>query len=181
MSGKNRQTPRDAGRLDALALLRGMSPVLLGLAVVAVAAGGFVGWRLLDSGGGEDRSASVAAAGAAGTQQKLPSFVASAPARVQDAYTFIAAGSEEATFIPCYCGCGPHSGHRWIRDCFVKDWTSTGIVYDEHGSGCDICVTIALTLKKGLGDGQSLASIRKGIDAKYGQLAPPTDTPLPPE
>ena len=179
MSGRRRQTSRDAGRPDPRALLGSLSPVLLGLAVVAVIAIGFAGWRLLDSDGSGDRSAAVAAGGGAGTQQKLPSFVTSGPARVREAYTFIAAGGDEATFIPCYCGCGEHSGHRWIRDCFVKDWTSTGVVFDRHGADCDICVTIALTLKKGLADGQKLASIRKGIDARYGELAPPTDTPLP--
>jgi branched-chain amino acid transport system ATP-binding protein len=101
-------------------------------------------------------------------------------ARVQEAYTYAAAHGDEMTYMPCYCGCGDHSGHRWVRDCFVKEWATGGIKYEPHGSGCDVCVSIALDVKAGLAKGQSLSAIRKYVDAKYSKLGPGTNTPLPP-
>jgi hypothetical protein len=176
MSTNRRKTPGGGGRAERASAMSSWWPLVLGLAVVLVAAMLFIGVRTLSGGDSGGASAPVAAA----SGQKLPSFITDSPARVQEAYAFVSMRGDETTFMPCYCGCGTHSGHRWIRDCFVKDWTASGVVYDNHGSGCDICVTIALTLKKGIADGQSLASIRKGIDAKYGQPGPPTNTPLPP-
>jgi len=112
--------------------------------------------------------------------QALPAFLTSATERVRSAYTFAASHGAELAYIPCYCGCGQHSGHRDVRDCFIKSQTAAGITYDDHGSGCDICVSIVLDVKSKLGDGQSLAATRKFIDARYSKIGPGTNTPLPP-
>jgi len=184
MSAKNQRrrladsTSSDAAS-DAAALIRGWLPVIVGL-VVVVGAGLWFGGFIPTGTGENNGDAASAARGTSSWNQTLPSFISSAPTEVQEAYAFVAANPNETQYIPCYCGCGEHSGHRWIRDCFVKDWTASGITYDAHGSGCDICVNIALELKNGLAKGQSLATIRKTVDSKYSTYGGGTDTPLPP-
>ena len=179
---KPRRAQADARGGDALSdvasLARGWLPVIVGLAVVVGAGLWFGG--LIPTGADDTGGRASAAPGASSSTQSLPSFISDAPAEVQQAYTFVAAHPDETQYVPCYCGCGEHSGHRWIRDCFVKDYTASGVTYDEHGSGCDICVNIALEVKNGLAKGQSLAAIRKTVDDKYSSVGPPTDTPLPP-
>jgi hypothetical protein len=171
---------RDEGGFAALgSAMRDWLPVIVGLVVVVGAGLWFSG--LIPAGTGSSSEGTVSdASDASSSSQSLPSFITNSPGDVQQAYTFVAAHPDETQYIPCYCGCGEHSGHRWIRDCFVKDYTASGITYDEHGSGCDICVNIALALKDGLAKGQSLATIRKTVDNMYSSVGPPTDTPLPP-
>jgi hypothetical protein len=139
---------------------------------------------LLPSGSSSMHQAAAPAAtshASSADQPTLPAFLGGATSRVKEAYTYAAmADSKDLEFIPCYCGCGAHSGHRWVRDCFVKDWTSSGINWDSHAANCDICVSIALEAKKRLGEGQSVSAVRKFIDGKYGSLGPGTNTPLPP-
>ncbi len=185
MSTKDRR--RDGGHhttgASPASLIRGWLPVIAGL-VVVVGAGLWFGGLLPMGSGGDDGSKGPAARAASSSSsswdQTLPDFISSAPAEVQEAYAFVAAPPSETQYIPCYCGCGEHSGHRWVRDCFVKDWSQSGITYDAHGSGCDICVNIALEVKNGLAKGQSLSTIRKTVDSKYASIGAGTDTPLPP-
>jgi len=155
--------------------------------VVVVGAGLWFGGLIPTRGGGSDagtasaaRPASSSSSGSTSSGQAVPSFIRTASAEVQEAYAFVAAHPTETQYMPCYCGCGEHSGHRWVRDCFVKNWSQSGVTYDAHGSGCDICVNIALDVKSGLAKGQSLTAIRKAIDAKYSDVGPGTNTPLPP-
>jgi hypothetical protein len=155
---------------------------LLAAAILVVVAGLWFGGLLPVGGAGEHADvapASVSRATPSG-QQTLPQFIVAAAPRVRDAYDFAAGHSAELAYIPCYCGCGGHSGHRNVRDCFVKQQTSSGITYDDHGSGCDICVSIVLDVKTMQGQGQSLAATRKYIDATYSKIGPGTNTPLPP-
>jgi hypothetical protein len=155
-------------------------PVIVGLSVV-VATGLWFGGLLPSRSGAERQSATTAlVTGAAPSNQPMPDFISSATPRVQEAYTYAAAHGDELQQMPCYCGCGVHSGHRWVRDCFVKDWTASGIKFEAHGSGCDVCVSIALDVKNGLGNGQSIAAVRKFIDSKYSKIGPGTNTPPPP-
>ena len=181
MSTKKRAPgPEDRGDNDAMTLIRGWLPVIVGL-VVVVGAGLWFGGLIPTGSGGDDGSTAPAArAESSSSKQSLPAFITGAPAQVQQAYTFVAIHTNETQYVPCYCGCGEHSGHRWVRDCFVKDWTASGVTYDDHGSGCDICVDIALEVKSGLAKGQSLATIRKTVDSKYSSAGGGTDTPLPP-
>ncbi len=113
----------------------------------------------------------------------LPPYVAKAPLMVQEAYAYVAEHPETTGYIPCYCGCGRHSGHRSAHDCFVAGRGADGSVadYDPHGSGCAMCVDIVLITKRMAGKGDSLAAIRKSVDGKYGSLGPPTNTPPIPQ
>lgn len=167
--------------MRAASLLWSWSPIIVGIAIVLAAGLWFGG--LLSSGGAEHHNAAPSAVSEAvpsQQQQQLPAFVAGASDRVQEAYAYAAAHGDMLVYIPCYCGCGDHSGHRWVRDCFVKQWAASGITWDQHGSQCDVCVSIALDAKSKLGEGQSLATVRKYIDAKYSKIGPGTNTPLPP-
>ncbi|MCX9013372.1 MAG: hypothetical protein OIN89_01000 [Candidatus Methanoperedens sp.] len=74
---------------------------------------------------------------------KLPSY-AYTNALTLKAYTFATEHPELLEQIPCYCGCGDHSGHRYLRDCFIHDDGT----YDEHASFCDICIGEALKVQK---------------------------------
>jgi len=68
--------------------------------------------------------------------------------------------------IPCYCGCGGHSGHRFLRDCFIKD----DMTYDEHGSFCDICIGEAIKVQAYLASGKTLREARTLIDEEYSKI-----------
>ena len=175
------QSPSKASETQSGSTARAALPVLLG-AVAVLGAGLWFG-GLLPGFGGESASAP-----AANTQistsnsrsQALPAFLTSATPRVRSAYEFAAGHGDELAYIPCYCGCGQHSGHKSVRDCFIRSQTAGGVTYDDHGSGCDICVSIVLDVQSKLGGGQSLASIRSFVDGKYSKLGPGTNTPLPP-
>jgi len=106
----------------------------------------------------------------------MPAYVYLHP-DIEAAYTYAASESGAALeWIPCYCGCGPHSGHTNNRDCFVRPG---GAGFDEHGSQCAVCVDIALSVRDALAQGKTLAQARALVDARYAGY-PPTDTPLPP-
>lgn len=155
---------------------------MLAGAAVIVAAGLWFGGIVPPGGSGEHLSAVTAPAStaAASRQQAQPSFLSDASPRVREAYAFAAGHGDDLIYIPCYCGCGEHSGHRNVRDCFIKQQTAAGITYDDHGSGCDICVSIVLDVKAKQAEGQTLAATRKFIDARYSKIGPGTNTPLPP-
>jgi len=111
-----------------------------------------------------------------GSGPAMPAY-AHRTADVEAAYTFAHSDAGESLqWIPCYCGCGTHSGHDNNRDCFVKP---DGTGFDEHGSQCDVCVDIALRVNRGQADGQSLQEIRASVDAAYAGYLP-TDTSMPP-
>jgi hypothetical protein len=99
---------------------------------------------------------------------------------VREAYDFAATHGAQLSYIPCYCGCGGHSGHRNVRDCFIKNRSASGITYEEHGSQCDVCVSIVLDAKEMLARGDTLAMVRAAIDEAYADVGPATDTALPP-
>jgi hypothetical protein len=85
-------------------------------------------------------------------------------------------------WMPCYCGCGEHSGHKNARDCFVKATSSSGnIQFDDHGSTCDVCIDIALRAREMTVADQPLSEIRAAVDEEFSDIGPGTDTPLPPE
>jgi hypothetical protein len=110
-----------------------------------------------------------------------PAFVTDAPARTQAAYAYAIARPDVLRWLPCYCGCGP-IGHRSNLDCFFVARFSAGdpIVFEQHGSYCDICVETALLADAMLRDGKTLLQVRAAVDASFGGLAPGTLTELPP-
>lgn len=110
-----------------------------------------------------------------------PAFVREAPSRTQAAYAYAIARPDVLRWLPCYCGCGP-IGHRSNLDCFVVARFSAGepIVFEQHGSYCDVCVETALLADAMLRDGKTLIQVRAAVDAMFGGLAPGTLTELPP-
>ncbi|MFN8447820.1 MAG: PCYCGC motif-containing (lipo)protein [Anaerolineae bacterium] len=113
------------------------------------------------------------------SESSMPDFVHSAPAHVRDAYRFAAANPREMEKYPCYCGC-VHLGHTSARACFVKKIDAAGLItFDNHASGCGICVDITLDVMRLLREGKSSPEIRTYIDATYSQSGPSTNTPLP--
>ena len=162
-------------------------PVLLGAVAIVGAGLWFAG--ILPPGGGDKRHETAPASvsqstssqqSTSGQQQALPRFVTAAGSRAEAAYDFAAGNGAQLEYIPCYCGCGEHSGHRSVRDCFIKTQTLTSITYDNHGADCYVCVEIVLDVEAQLGEGQPLAAVRSYIDGKYSKVGPGTDTPLPP-
>ncbi|HEU4759863.1 MAG TPA: PCYCGC motif-containing (lipo)protein [Dehalococcoidia bacterium] len=112
---------------------------------------------------------------------QYPDYVVSGSADVAMAYQFAMDRPDAMMWMPCYCGCGGHSGHKSARNCFIKEGsTSSNIQFDEHGAGCAMCVSIALDVKKMTEEGQSLRETRLFIDGKYGGNGGGTNTPMPP-
>ena len=112
---------------------------------------------------------------------RMPDYVMSAPEDVQMAYQFAMDRPDIMMWMPCYCGCGGHAGHKSAKNCFIKESsTASNIQVDEHGAGCQMCVTIALDIKAMTEEGRSLKEIRTYIDDKFGDIGPGTDTPMPP-
>ena len=62
--------------------------------------------------------------------------------------------------LPCFCGCMSSFGHKNNLFCFK----------DQHGSGCDMCQSIALDARKMHDQGMSIAQIRENIKTRYSRL-----------
>lgn len=111
----------------------------------------------------------------------LPRFLDDQPNVVRNAYVLAAMSADLLPWIPCYCGCGESAGHESNLNCFIHEVKEDGsVVWDDHGTRCDVCLEIAVEsvlLKK---EGRSLQEIRDAIDAKYKEgYAAPTPTPMP--
>lgn len=92
------------------------------------------------------------------------------------AYTYATKNPEILEQIPCYCGCGGHSGHRFLRDCYIHDdWT-----YDEHARYCDVCIGEAMKVQSYLASGKTLKEARALIDKEYGAKYAEGRTSTPP-
>ncbi len=93
---------------------------------------------------------------------KLPSYAYTNPITLK-AYKYATEHPEILEQIPCYCGCGGHSGHRFLRDCYIHDdWA-----YDEHASFCDVCVGEAIKVQSYLASGKTLKEARILIDDEF--------------
>lgn len=111
----------------------------------------------------------------------LPSFLDQKPARTKLAYQAAAKLHDTLQWIPCYCGCGESAGHRNNLNCFIHEIREDGtVVWDDHGTRCDVCVSIALQSAAMKSEGKSDLEIRQFIDAAYQNgYASPTDTAMP--
>jgi Protein of unknown function with PCYCGC motif len=109
-----------------------------------------------------------------------PDYVRALPAEWQAAYAFALASPEVLQWLPCYCGCGG-MGHRSNLDCFFQRREAQAeVVYEEHGSYCDICVDTANMAASMLREGKTMIQIRAAVDLAFGDRGPGTDTVLPP-
>lgn len=181
MSGRSRrhaQPKLHASQAEPLTRrIAGVLPVAAPAVVIIVAGLWFGGFFS----GGNDSGPLPAASQRPVSDGALPSFVSAGGGRVIAAYEYALAAADKLVYIPCYCGCGEHSGHKSVRDCFIKSIDASGVTYDEHGAGCDMCVSIVLDVQRLLAEGKSLAEARAYVDETYAGIGSPTDTPLPPE
>ncbi len=109
----------------------------------------------------------------------LPAFLNDAAPRVREAYQYAVANPHELENYPCFCGCGK-MGHKSNLNCYVKSVATDGtITFDNHASGCGICVDITQDVMRLKSEGQTPLQIRRYVDSHYSSYGPSTDTPLP--
>lgn len=115
------------------------------------------------------------------SRDELPTFLNEYSENIQIIYQAAGKSTELLQWIPCYCGCGDHAGHRSSLNCFVKQVNQNGsVVWDDHGTRCNVCLEIAAEAIKMKQDGKTVKEIRQYIDEKYKEgYANPTDTPMP--
>lgn len=139
-------------------------------AIFLLLAGGLI----LTACGGSSESAASSAGAAA-----LPDWVRDDPPRVREAYQYAAANPDELRKYPCYCGCGA-MGHTSNLSCYIQNIAPDGaITFDNHASGCGICVDITQDVMRLKAQGQSSPAVRAYIDAQYSPFGPGTNTAFP--
>ncbi|GMK37118.1 hypothetical protein PCCS19_01710 [Paenibacillus sp. CCS19] len=111
----------------------------------------------------------------------LPSFLDGLPEQVVLAYQAAAITRDTLAWIPCYCGCGGSAGHESNLNCFIAEVEADGsVVWDDHGTRCDVCVNTVLQTVQMKQEGKSVKEIRTAIDDAYKVgYAKPTATPMP--
>ncbi|WP_246070461.1 PCYCGC domain-containing protein [Paenibacillus kobensis] len=111
----------------------------------------------------------------------LPSFLSGLTNQIALAYKTAAAVHDTLEWIPCYCGCGGSAGHLNNLNCFIKEIHEDGsVVWDDHGTKCDVCMETAFQTALMLQEGKSVKEIRTFIDDTYKTgYAKPTPTPMP--
>lgn len=113
-------------------------------------------------------------------RSQLPSYLQGADTKTVDAYRFAVANHHELEKYPCTCGCKALQ-HMNNADCYIKALAPDGTVttFDQHASGCGVCVDITQDVMRMMREGHKPIEIRAYIDANYSQYGPSTDTPLP--
>ena len=113
-------------------------------------------------------------------ESQLPAFLHDADHNTREAYQFAAANHHELEKYPCMCGCKA-MGHMSNADCYIKALAPDGTVttFDQHASGCGVCVDITQDVMRMMREGHKPIEIRAYIDATYSQYGPSTNTPLP--
>ena len=97
---------------------------------------------------------------------KFPKFVyISDP--VQTAYKIAVKNSELLAKFPCYCFC-ESMGHKNLAYCFLKNGVAEG-KYDDHASGCNICVAQAMTALLWDEIGATEMEMQKGMKEVFGK------------
>jgi hypothetical protein len=77
--------------------------------------------------------------------------------RVRAAYVAAKKYAHVLEQIYCYCRCKENLGHRALVECFETD----------HASGCDVCMTEAMTAARMTEEGKTPKEIQQAIDAYY--------------
>lgn len=110
--------------------------------------------------------------------ETLPSFLDEKHEDIKTIYQGAAQHQELLEQMPCYCGCGDSVGHMNNYDCFIHDEDDQSIVWDDHGTKCNVCLEIAAKAMIEYSKGESLGEIRTMIDETYKEgYAKPTPTP----
>ncbi|NIK76744.1 hypothetical protein FHS15_001869 [Paenibacillus castaneae] len=112
----------------------------------------------------------------------LPTFLDGSSKTIRTAYQTAATITDVLPYIPCYCGCGESANHKSNLNCFIAEIKSDGsVVWDDHGTRCNVCIEIAVTSAAMKSSGIELERIRQMIDETYQEgYAKPTLTQLPP-
>lgn len=99
---------------------------------------------------------------------KFPTYVLNSPTpNARQGYQAAVDFTDYLNQVPCFCGCGKHAGHKSVRYCFIEDKQGDNIMFDPHGSGCKMCVDIALDVEKGVKKGDSIKDIRERVTDQY--------------
>lgn len=130
-----------------------------------------VGLAVLGQGCGSSTEAGTRVEGSG----EFPAFVYRSGDSVS-AYRLASAMADGFAFIPCYCNCAVASGHRSLRDCYLREDGSL----NEHASTCHVCIGEALDVGEARERGVSWWEIRTQIDLRYAKYGVATDTPFSP-
>lgn len=144
--------------------------IVIAIVIAGLSAGLFIGLR------GSDESE------AAGYHGPYPGFVTSSTTpNAKKGYKLAVDYMTQLDMIPCFCGCGQHSGHKSVRNCFIKPGSPQGanVQFDQHGAGCKMCVDIVLEAADRLQNGDSLKDVRALIEDEWKDDLD-TMTPTPP-
>ena len=110
----------------------------------------------------------------------LPSFLDDKDDNMRLIYSSAAKNPDLLEYIPCYCGCGDSAGHESNLNCFVYKMEGEKVVWDDHGTRCELCLKIAAESIVKYKNGESIKEIRNFIDEQYKEgYAKPTPTPMP--
>ena len=109
-------------------------------------------------------------------ESQLPAEMKDQPARVKDAYRFAIANPDLLKQIPCFCGCVAEQ-HESNYNCYVAEDGGPGSVldFDNHATGCGICVDITQDVMTMQQEGKSVDEMRQVINQRYGNFGPSTD------
>lgn len=112
---------------------------------------------------------------------ELPAFLAEKSEDLQLVYQVAGNAEDILKWMPCYCGCADSVAHGSNLNCFVDEIREDGaVVWDDHGTRCNVCVEIAVKSVTMAKEGKTLKEIREKIDSDYKEgYARPTDTPMP--
>lgn len=114
------------------------------------------------------------------SSNELPSFLNDHAEEMGNIYVAVSQHQELLEHIPCYCGCGDDAiGHRDNYDCFIHQNEADGsIVWDDHATRCNACLTIAVESIVEYQNGKSIKEIREMIEENYQEgYGEPTPTP----
>lgn len=112
------------------------------------------------------------------SKEALPSFLDEKHEDIKTIYQGAAQHQDLLEQMPCYCGCGESVGHMNNYDCFIHDQDEQSIVWDDHGTKCNVCLEIAAKAMIEYSKGESVEDIRTMIDETYKEgYAKPTPTP----
>ncbi len=112
---------------------------------------------------------------------ELPAFLDDKSDDLKLVYEVAGSAADILQWMPCYCGCADSADHGSNLNCFVDEIRKDGsVVWDDHGTRCNVCVEIAVKSVTMAKEGKSLKEIREKIDSDYKEgYARPTDTPMP--
>lgn len=111
----------------------------------------------------------------------MPEFLTHYAEPIGEIYALVPSYQSVLEQMPCYCGCGESAGHRSSYDCFIYEHQADGgLVWDDHGAKCGVCLEIAHLSIELHDRGASISEIRQFVDERYEEgFAKPTPTPQP--